>query len=306
MQLVDDVALEWFAANLFVGADFLAVSLVAAVGDVFGFATATVTSRADHLVRMSCCRQAFPADDEPAEQVGLLGGLAATGVWVVADLLLDSCEFFGRDDCGDTSGELDNLGLGFAFATASTARLLNRAVEGIDAGIFLVAQDGTEAVLGEWLAFLRNHPSEVQFADNLVVAETTQVEVEDEADGFGFGGVEDVLASDGVDIVAERWEPSGVLPLHRCLAHPFHDFAGEVLGIVGGHALEHGFEDEALGRIVEVLEHGDKANAVGLEDAFVVREVVFIAAEAVEFVDDMVVGGVGDEALEFGSFVGGR
>ncbi len=53
LHLVEDVALDIFAPDFFVRAALFAVSLVAAVGDVFGFATATVADGADHLVRVA-------------------------------------------------------------------------------------------------------------------------------------------------------------------------------------------------------------------------------------------------------------
>ncbi len=75
LHLADDVALDIFAPDFLVCAALLAVALVAAIGDVFGFAATTVADGADHLVRVAGCIEAFTADDESREQVGLFGSL---------------------------------------------------------------------------------------------------------------------------------------------------------------------------------------------------------------------------------------
>jgi len=158
--------------------------------------------------------------------------------------------------------------------------------EHIDAVILFIPQHLIQGFLREGIAQPGAISHGIQLIQNHIISAAVSHIPEDHPDGFRFIVIDDISVGLGVYPETIRNPATNVTTIHSRFSHSFHDLTGQILGVVFAHALQHGFQDDALRAVVHLLQNRQKLHTVLFQLPFVVGAVITVPAESVQLMDD--------------------
>ena len=151
--------------------------------------------------------------------------------------------------------------------------------------ILAIFQNAVEAIRREWLAAFRFQPPPVEVlhdgADNFAVS----ISLKNLPHQRSCNRVENELLLFLIQQIAKRNAATIVSAFQGVLLLPSVDFFGQLSGVIFGVALQHGFKDDALRPVGDILLDGYDLHAVLLQNPLVVGAVVAVTGKAVELPD---------------------
>ena len=158
--------------------------------------------------------------------------------------------------------------------------------EHIDAVILFIPQHLIQGFLREGIAQPGAISHGIQLVQNYIVSAAIGYIPEYHSDRFRFIVIDDISVGLGVNPESVRNPAANVTTVHSRFSHSFHDLTGQILGVVFAHALQHGFQDDALRAVVHLLQNRQKLHTVLFQLPFVVGAVITVPAESVQLMDD--------------------
>ena len=164
--------------------------------------------------------------------------------------------------------------------------LARRTAEHIDAIILFISQHLIQGFLGEGIAQPGTVAHGIQLVQNHIIAAAIGYIPEDHPDGFRLIVIDNISVGLGVNPESVRNPAANVTTIHSRFSHSFHNLAGQILGVVFAHALQHGFQNDAFRAVVHLLQNGQKLHSVLFQLPFVVGAVITVPAESVQLMDN--------------------
>ena len=158
--------------------------------------------------------------------------------------------------------------------------------EHIDAVILFIPQHLIQGFLREGIAQPGAVAHGIQLVQNYIVAAAIGYIPEDHPDGFRLIVIDDISVGLRVYPKTIGHPAANVTTVHSRFSHSFHNLAGQILGVVFAHALQHGFQNDAFRAVVHLFQNGQELHTVLLQLPFVIGAVITIPTESVQLVDD--------------------
>ena len=143
-----------------------------------------------------------------------------------------------------------------------------------------------QTVLAEGLAASGEIAHGIEIVDNVAVSYPFQNLIKDHSHRIHLIVFDLIAFGFGIDLISEGRTASHRTALQRRLPHPLHHLACKVSGVVFAHALQHRFENDALGRIIQIFQHADQRHTASLQLTLVVCGIVTVSAEAIQLMHD--------------------
>ena len=201
---------------------------------------------------------------------------------------LNTGKGFVIHDLGHPTGDADLILNGLVHVIIPPPQLVLAccSAEHIDAVVFFVSQHFIQGFLGEGIAQPGAVAHGIQLVQNHIVAAAIGYIPEDHPDGFRFIVIDDIPVGLRVYPETIRNPAANVTTIHSRFSHSFHHLAGQILGVVFTHALQHGFQNDALRAVVHLFQNGQKLHTVLFQLPFVIGAVITIPTESVQLMDN--------------------
>ena len=189
---------------------------------------------------------------------------------------------------GHPAGNADLILNGLVQVIVSPPQLVFtcRPAEHIDTIVLFIPKHLVKGFLGKGIAQPGAVAHGIQLVQNHIVAASVGYIPEDHSDRFRFIVIDDISVGLGVNPESVRNPAANVTTVHSRFSHSFHHLAGQILGVIFTHALQHGFQNDTLRAVIHLLQNGQQLHAVLFQLPFVVGAVIAVPAESVQLMDD--------------------
>ncbi|MCI7725671.1 MAG: hypothetical protein MSH58_00790 [Clostridiales bacterium] len=161
-----------------------------------------------------------------------------------------------------------------------------RPAENIDTIVLFIPKHLIKGFLGEGIAQPGAVAHGIQLVQNYIVAAAIGYIPEDHSDRFRLIVIDDISVGLGVYPKTIGHPAANVTTVHSRFSHSFHHLTGKIFGVVFAHALQHGFQNDALRAVIHLLQNGQQLHAVLFQLPFVVGAVITVPTESVQLMDN--------------------